>query len=268
MARLSLVLAAVVAATAARADANALIAAGRREAAVVVRDVASGRVLVDAQAGKGWEAGVLPLSTMKLFIALEAFDRHRDSMIDIPDLVVDGDDADGRTVSLELRRGLGSAAVLADLARYGLPRCMAGKARDCTTLTAATSDGDWSQALSLGESGFRVSLAHLTGMLAAIGKRHDGAARALEAAMRDCVARGTAKTIAGRIARGFAIGGKTGSGPAGASPTDGLFSGLVFDAKGEARYAVAAYVRKGGHGGGAAAQLAVDAVNGVVRAGR
>jgi hypothetical protein len=243
----------------------ALIAARHHDGAVVVRDVQSGGVLVDAHTGKGWENGVLPLSAVKLLVALEAFDRRRDSMIDIPALVVEGDDADGRTLSLELRRRLGSDAVLADLAHYGLPRCAPGKAVDCTALTPMTGDGDWSSALSIGESGFRVTLAHLAGMLAAIGNRDDVAAHTLEAAMRDCVARGTAKAIAGRIAKGYAIGGKTGSGPAGALPTDGIFAALVFDARGVARYAVTAYVRKGGHGGGAAATLAADAANLAIR---
>jgi hypothetical protein len=259
----------LLAATAARADANAdaraLLAARHLDGAVVVRDVTSGGILVDASTGTGWEAGVLPLSTVKLLLVLEALDHHRDSMIDIPDLVVEGYDDDGRTLALELRRGLGSETVLGDFARYGLPRCAAGKTLDCTTLAPATADGDWASALSIGERFFRVSPAHLSGMLAAIGKRRDAQAHALETAMRDCVDSGTAKAVAHRIARGFALGGKTGSGPAGVEPSDGIFAALVFDAKGAARYAVVAYVRKGGHGGGAAAELAADAANLVIR---
>ena len=72
------------------------------------------------------------------------------------------------------------------------------------------------------------------------------------------VERGTAKGIRGRVVGGR-IGGKTGTGPERVAPdSDGWFAGLVFDARGEPRFAFATYVRKGGPGGGTAARISAD----------
>jgi cell division protein FtsI/penicillin-binding protein 2 len=52
------------------------------------------------------------------------------------------------------------------------------------------------------------------------------------------------------------MGGKTGSTElGGARPFDGLFAGLIFDDLRRPRYAVVTFVRRGGFGGGAAAQI-------------
>src|SRR4030095_10952007 len=73
-------------------------------------------------------------------------------------------------------------------------------------------------------------------------------ARKLQAAMRDVVQRGTAKSIANVLAgTGWQIGGKTGSGlgaPVGPQ-SDGWFAGLIFDPRGKARFTVAAFWTRG-----------------------
>jgi cell division protein FtsI/penicillin-binding protein 2 len=53
------------------------------------------------------------------------------------------------------------------------------------------------------------------------------------------------------------LGGKTGTGPATASPHDGWFAGLIFDGT-EPRYAIAVYIDRHGPGGGVAAGIAAD----------
>ena len=83
----------------------------------------------------------------------------------------------------------------------------------------------------------------------------------LQAAMRDTVQRGTAKSIAKALEDiGWQIGGKTGSGtallPKGAQ-VDGWFAGLIFDSQGKARFTVATFVRSRGYGGENAAKISV-----------
>lgn len=87
-----------------------------------------------------------------------------------------------------------------------------------------------------------------------------GTARKLQAAMIDTVLRGTATGIRGRLGGEWLIGGKTGTGPGDVRPWDGCFAGLVFDGNRVARYAVVSYIRRGGRGGGAAAELAAELV--------
>jgi len=83
----------------------------------------------------------------------------------------------------------------------------------------------------------------------------------LQAAMRDTVQRGSAKSIANSLtSTGWAIGGKTGtSGPAPIGPqSDGWFAGLIFDERRKARFTVATFVRRGGLGGGNAARISAE----------
>jgi cell division protein FtsI/penicillin-binding protein 2 len=151
-----------------------------------------------------------------------------------------------------------------------------------TTLSADISDAEWADALSLGETHLTVTPLHVSRFLQAVGNagmmlppvaldeqtppgaRASGrrvmrasAARRLQAAMRDVVRRGTAKSIAAALASaGWQMGGKTGSGPGQVgSGSDGWFAGLAFDPGGKARYTVATFVRHAGPGGGNAARI-------------
>jgi cell division protein FtsI/penicillin-binding protein 2 len=78
--------------------------------------------------------------------------------------------------------------------------------------------------------------------------------RALLATVRRGTASGVRPLLAGA---GWQLGGKTGTAP-GRDPgrPDGWFAGLMFDARGAARYTVVVHVRGGGAGGGAAARVA------------
>ena len=150
-----------------------------------------------------------------------------------------------------------------------------------TDLCNETSDADWEYTLSIGEARFVVTALHISRFLQAIG--NDGimltpaarssatknrrvnetrvmkleTARKLQSAMRDVVRRGTATSIANSLSdTGWNIGGKTGSMGAPIGPqSDGWFAGLVFDAKGQARFTVATFLKHGGPGGGNAAKV-------------
>jgi len=158
-------------------------------------------------------------------------------------------------------------------------------------LSASTSDAEWAHDLSIGEAGFAVSLLSISRFLQTVGNggvmtppiaRQEisinnqplmaanktiaprrvirrSAAMKLQAAMRDVVKRGTAKSIAQALSdTSWSMGGKTGSsGPVGPQ-SDGWFAGLIFDTKGTARFTVATFVRHGGTGGGNAAKLSAD----------
>ncbi len=166
-----------------------------------------------------------------------------------------------------------------------------GPAAAYVSLPRRASDGDWAEAFSLGETGFTVTLLQLSRFMQAIGNggtvvppiariihapavpatpdrkpsippqqriMRDSTARRLQLAMLDTVRRGTAAGIRDRLGGRWSIGGKTGSGPETARPYDGCFAGLVFDPAGIPRYTVATYIRAGGRGGGAAAEVSAD----------
>jgi hypothetical protein len=153
------------------------------------------------------------------------------------------------------------------------------------------SDVEWALDLSIGENGFRVNALSMSRFLQAVGNGgvmlppiarqemrmakqpanfvnrnvvtrriiREPAALKLQAAMRDVVQRGTAKSIAQALAdTRWSIGGKTGSsGPVGPT-SDGWFAGLIFDPKRKARFKFATFVKHGGTGGGNAARLSAD----------
>jgi hypothetical protein len=235
--------------------------------AIVMQDVRTGATVVSASASQDVNAPVLPLSTTKLLIAA-SFLEHGHGVLDTDALIVHGSDRAGRELALGLRRSLGSGTLLADLARFGFARC--GQP-PCVSLSPVTGDADWVDTLSIGERRITVTLPQLSRFLRAVGDDGMGimrraTARRLQAAMLDTVEKdGTAHGIEGRAGPGWRIGGKTGSGPGDARPTDGIFAGLVFDARGVARYTVVTYVRRGGFGGGAAAELSADVARAVVR---
>jgi len=234
-------------------------------------------------------AGALPLSSVKLMLAAIWWE-HEDSIDsqlhktapNLNEMLVAGHDEPARQLALLLRRSIGSQAVLDDLARFGFPLCAPGKAGRpfsppaCVALTPRTSDADWASSLSIGETNFTVSLEQLSRFLRAIGKtgaiflssldkeRRPGnmmsreTATQLQVAMLDAVDDGSAKGIRGRLGTEWRIGGKTGTGPADTHPHDGIFAGLVFGAESEARFTIICYVRNGGPGGGAAAEISAD----------
>ncbi len=137
---------------------------------------------------------------------------------------------------------------------------------------------EWAQ-LSIGQGPVDVTPMHISRFVQAIGNggvmrdplleqealenrapgsrvmRHETAVRLAES-MRDVVARGTARSVAGRPAGEWSLGGKTGTAQIQGAADDGWFAGLVFDDQGVARYTVVAYLRGGGPGGAAPAAIA------------
>ncbi|MGD0189783.1 MAG: penicillin-binding transpeptidase domain-containing protein [Rhizomicrobium sp.] len=235
--------------------------------AIVMQDVRTRAVVVSASAGQDVNAPVLPLSTTKLFIAA-SFLEHELGDLDADSLIVHGIDNTGRKIALELRHRLGSKLQLADIARFGFARC--GRP-PCVSLSSDTPDEEWADTMSVGEQRITVTLLQLSRFLRAVGTGGDGlmsrkVAQTLQSALLDTVEKnGTAHGILGRVGKGWRIGGKTGSGPGTEHPTDGIFAGLVFDSHGAARYTVVTYVRHGGPGGGAAADISADVARSIVR---
>jgi hypothetical protein len=213
---------------------------------------------------------LLPLSVAKLWLAASCWDRIRGrEPVSVHEMLVGGSDDDGRRLASELRTAAGSKAIVSDLGRFGA----------ATTLTEATDDATWADALSIGEANLETTMLRVSTFLRAVG--NDGAgnagsvrvlqpksARRLQAAMLDAVARGTGREIANALSgTGWRIAGKTGSGP-GPGPvgpqSDGWFAGLLVDPDGRARFTVASYVRRGGKGGGNAAQICAEIARSLV----
>lgn len=168
--------------------------------------------------------------------------------------------------------------------------------RAYVSLSDETSDKEWADALSIGEMDMQVTAFHVSRFLQAIGNdgvmlppvareeqfappnltspaprgkygtsirvMQQSTARRLQAAMRDCVERGTAKRISKTLENtGWEIGGKTGSGTAllpKGSQIDGWFAGLIFDHENKARFTVATFVKSGGYGGVNAAMISAQ----------
>jgi cell division protein FtsI/penicillin-binding protein 2 len=242
---------------------------------------------------------VLPLSLMKLHLAASWWERERQigmkAPVDVHEMLVAGLDSAARQLATSLRQAVGPDAILQDLKKFGFADCStfpeqeraawykAGKA--CMTLSAQTGKDDWASALSIGGSEFSVTLLYISSFLQAVGNngmmlrpisltaRDGGAvtttgitvmrpdtARKLQSAMKDVVDHGTARGIRGRLGSDWSLGGKTGTGPAAAHPYDGVFAGLVFDRNGVPRYTIVSYIKGGGPGGGAAAEITSDFV--------
>jgi hypothetical protein len=159
--------------------------------------------------------------------------------------------------------------MLRDLARYGFPSCGRTRTSDCVSLSSSTPDSRWANAFSVGEADLHFTPKGLAEFIRIIGR--DGVAgngrvalsrstaQRLQSAMRATVDLGTARSIRGRLAGLGAIGGKTGSTAiGGANPFDGVFAGLIFDRSGTPRYIIVTYVRRGGVGGGNAAQISAE----------
>jgi cell division protein FtsI/penicillin-binding protein 2 len=243
--------------------------------AAVAQDVKSGAQLVSFSSDSASaKPDFLPLSIVKLFLFASYWEHHAalpaSITADPRELIAEGSDSTGRHLALALRHSLGSRALLRDLNRFGFPRCTAIRAVDCTSLAPDTTDEDWADAMSIGESNFHVTLLGLSQFIAAIGNRgfspglhtarimREQTSQQLQSAMLGTVNIGTASGIRDRLGSLGHLGGKTGSGPGDANPTDGIFAALVFDSTGAARYSIVTYVRRGGHGGGAAAEISAD----------
>ena len=277
-----------------------LLAARKLDGLVMMQSVKTGAALVVAGTANAPGGGhpsaisrapLLPLSTVKLMTAASWLDheKNEDSRAGkatadtLSKMLVDGLDDPGRLLALDLRRAVGSEAVLDDLTRFGFPRCAKSvpstpdSPRPCVALSAKTIDADWASALSIGEANLTVSLAQLSGFLRAIGngwkpilsaapssRRKPGqmvsaaTAIALQRLMLQTVETGTAKGIRGRLGAQWKLGGKTGTGPAQEQPYDGVFAGLVFDENSVAQYTAICYVQHGGPGGGPPAEIAAD----------
>lgn len=238
------------------------------EGTVLVQEVGSG--VARARFGEVWDGR--PLSVAKLFLAA-IYEQHRARLnlpaVDMDRVIARGGDDAGRQLALALRHALGSAAMLAELARFGFPPCAAARPANCTGLSPMTDDAEWANALSLGERHFHVTAEGLAGFLRMIGRRGiDGAGhrvlgleavRALRREMLETVASGTARSNRDRLAGVGSMGGKSGTtGIGGHAQYDGLFCGLIFDRARRARYAVIVYVRHGGYGGVVPARIAAD----------
>jgi beta-lactamase class D len=211
-------------------------AAGATGAALVT-DVRDGAVVASLDADRR----LLPLSTIKLYLAAVWWDRGQPGSLD--DMLVDGRDQPGKDRAVELRKKFGGAAILEDLGRYGLT----------LSLKPGASDAEWGETLSIGEKNVFVTLPQLSAFLRKIADSPSESARKLRNAMLACVERGTARGARQAAPR---LGGKTGTGPAAAKPAfDGIFAGLVF-VKGEPRYTVIVQADGKGLGGGVAASIA------------
>jgi len=189
----------------------------------------------------------LPLSVIKVYLAAVWWDHALAGSLD--DMLVEGRDQPAKDRAVALRKRLGGAKVLDDLRHYGL---------DSLTLAPDADDATWGETLSIGEHHVTVTLLQVSRFLRTIATSPSDTARRLQAAMRDCVIHGTARSVAGKQAGArWQLGGKTGTGPADAKPYDGWFAGLVFQ-NAEPRYTVAVYVDARGPGGGVAASIAAE----------
>ena len=274
---------------------------------------------------------VSPLSLSKLLLSASWWDnRQPDSSCDstkgtanaknpaysarvsIHEMLVGGSDSAGRQMALALRKAVGTKMVMEDFKHYGfgprtnLPRddtfwgelaptwkTRLVPAAAYVSLSDETTDVEWAEVLSIGETNMQVTALHVSRFLQAIGNNgmmlipvareyqstpsvtkslvswsglekstrvmQQATALRLQSAMRDAVQRGTAESIARALANtGWQIGGKTGSGPAllpKGPQVDGWFAGLIFDPQAKARFTVATFVRSGGRGGENAARI-------------
>jgi Penicillin binding protein transpeptidase domain len=172
------------------------------------------------------------------------------------EVLVVGYDTPGAEAALVLRNALGSDRMLALLRELGL-----GVPPGKMSLDPKTDNVNWGETLSIGEVNVEVTLEQIARFLRKVGTSDSASSRQMRSALRDAVARGSASSVGARLeGSGWSLGGKTGTGPAGAAPDyDGCFAGLIF--KGEKpRYAIAIYIQRRGKGGGAAAGIAADLV--------
>ncbi len=165
-----------VARAAATAEAQRFFNDRHLTGAAVAQDVKSGAQLVSFSSDSASaKPDFLPLSIVKLFLFASYWEHHAELPATITadprQLIAEGSDSTGRHLALALRHSLGSRALLRDLNRFGFPRCTAIRAVDCTSLAPDTTDKDWADAMSIGESNFRVTLHRLSQFIATF-RRH------------------------------------------------------------------------------------------------
>ncbi len=217
---------------------------------VLAVDVGSGAIV--AAAGD-LDAARLPLSLTKLHLAAIWWERGGgDDEIDVAEMIAQSRDQPGRQLGRDLLARIGAPALRAELARLGL---------EVELPDDATADA-WADALSIGEVGVRIVPAELARFLRGVATAtlvSAPTARKLKAAMRATVSAGTARSVAARFDdTGWALGGKTGTGPRSIGPeSDGWFAGIAYD--GDApRLVIAVLAPRRGKGGGVAAGIAAE----------
>ena len=235
-----------------------LLRAANLNGAVLITDVSTGTVVASAAIGRRVETPMLPLSVIKIYVAALWWDAglgdgalahpRKSERVTVHDVLVEGWDKPGEEMAITLRERSSGASVIAALAKYGIN----------VTLAPDIDDKAWGNMLSIGERDCEVTLASVSAFLRKVGSEQRDTMLRLRAAMRDAVSRGTAKSAAAFVPRGWALGGKTGTGPfVRGTPYDGWFAGLIFEGD-RPRYTVAVYIERGGLGGGIAARLAAD----------
>jgi Penicillin binding protein transpeptidase domain len=270
----------------------------------------------------GVTSPISPLSVSKVLLAASWWDHESEAVLskackskacmsdaEVHEMLVSGSDGEGKRLALDLRQSVGAQKVFADLKDYGFPPAIPKpphadgdfwgaiepSLRDVLTPASAfvsipgdAADADWASAFSIGETGFTVTLLHISRFLQAVGNggkmilpnawiqagtrqeaggatsqaglgkqvMQGSTAERLQSAMLDNVQRGTATRIRSRLGDKWKIGGKTGTD----SESDGVFAGLVFDSNGVPRYSFVTYIKGGGKGGGVAAEVSAELI--------
>lgn len=317
-----------------------LMKADGLEAMTIVQDVQTGALVAYAASEPSKldvTTPLLPLSVSKVFLVASWWDSHlpdtnfenipiRNSsnrkMVGIPEIIFNGSDSAARQMAIALRQKVGTEKVLKDFERYGF-----GQKNELTvdqkfwakipaswrkrltppsayfSANAQTSEIDWADTLSLGETNYRVTGLHLSRFMQAVGNdgvlispfafeeqadaeknkkqllrqlknasriMEQSTAARLQSALLETVRQGTATGINSVLAEtGWQIGGKTGTMT---DPTlsnrvdlaDGWFAGLIFSPQGKSRFTVATFVRHGGFGGGNAAKISAKLVKFII----
>jgi cell division protein FtsI/penicillin-binding protein 2 len=150
------------------------------------------------------------------------------------------------------------------------------------------AEPEWAEALSLGEAEMTTSALHVSRFFQAVGNGGHGCppvarafgsdaarprvgcagrpvmaaatAERLVSALRDTVSRGTARRVSGALSdSGWSLAGKTGTRTGEpVAQQDGWFAGLILDETGTPRFTIATFVRRGGPGGGNAAEISAE----------
>lgn len=179
-----------------------IINAHNVKAITVVQDVLTGNLVTFAAsdpANLDITTPLLPLSTVKLFVAASLWDHEwsekplsgNDPQSSISEMLVSGNDQEGRRLASLLRASIGTEGVLEDLDHYGfvsvapssstamdrkfwaeVPPQWAARLMPAVayhSLGAETPTKQWEDALSIGEERFRVTALHLSRFLQAVG---------------------------------------------------------------------------------------------------
>jgi beta-lactamase class A len=170
------------------------------EAITVAHDVQTGSLVAFAASHPdklNVTSLLLPLSTVKLMLAASWWDHaerddafsNRNEWMRVAKMIVSGSDDIGRGIASDLRKAIGTKAVLNDLERYGFPFLSSGAGTDTGfwaelapewkeklvpsasyhSLSADTAERDWEDTLSIGEARFKVTALSLSRFLQAIG---------------------------------------------------------------------------------------------------